>query len=240
MFKLIEFFRESLDLQHMDLTQLKIIKTGDSSSTLFVPELDEHYHSYKGAVQESQHVFIKNGLEEKANTQKNLSILEIGLGTGLNAYLTLKYILVNTEISINYTALEKYPLDFDLVKQLNYASDSNNKERKLFSDIHQASWNMEVSITERFRLMKKEADLTKTDAFQPFDLVYFDAFAPEKQPEMWDEEIFRRLFRFMNPEGILVTYCAKGEVRRRMKRSGFNVERLPGPPGKREMLRAIK
>ncbi|MFB6342051.1 tRNA (5-methylaminomethyl-2-thiouridine)(34)-methyltransferase MnmD [Saccharicrinis sp. FJH62] len=224
----------------MDIKELKIKKTEDGSATLFVPELNEHYHSYKGAVRESLHVFIQAGLEELSRARKNIRILEIGFGTGLNALLTLDYTFSDPELKVHYTTLEKYPLDLNLIIQLNYTAHSNNTIRELFSDIHQAPWNLVSEITDRFSILKLEADLTQEIDLENCDLVYFDAFAPEKQPEMWDEAIFETIYGAMNKGGILVTYCAKGEVRRRMQRAGFNVERLPGPPGKREMLRARK
>lgn len=224
----------------MNIKGLRIVKTGDDSGTLFVPELNEHYHSYKGAVRESMHVFIQAGLEEILKVKQNIKILEVGFGTGLNALLTLEHTFGYYELKILYTSLEKYPLDYDLINQLNYISDSDNTLNKLFFDIHHASWNTVTEITDQFTILKKEADLTQIKQLDNCDLVYFDAFAPEKQPEMWGESIFETIYEAMNKGGILVTYCAKGEVRRRMQRAGFSVERLPGPPGKREMIRARK
>ena len=224
----------------MDIKGLKIVKTGDNSGTLFVPEINEHYHSYKGAVQESVHVFIKAGLEEILKTRKDIKILEVGFGTGLNTLLTLEYAITHPELNVLYTSLEKYPLDYKLIIQLNYTSDANNTVKKLFSDIHNAAWNKVSEIAQQFSILKLETDLTQIHRLESCDLVYFDAFAPEKQPEMWEESIFEIIYAAMNKGGILVTYCAKGEVRRRMQGVGFKVERLPGPPGKREMLRARK
>ncbi|MFB6318721.1 tRNA (5-methylaminomethyl-2-thiouridine)(34)-methyltransferase MnmD [Saccharicrinis sp. FJH54] len=229
-----------LVLQDMNTRELKIVQTGDNSGTLFVPELNEHYHSYKGAVRESLHVFIKNGLDEIQKKKEDIQILEVGFGTGLNALLSMEYVMKHPELTLRYTALEKYPLDYNLIIQLKYTENANNTVKELFSDIHRAPWNTVSDITERFSLLKMEVDLTGLSRMESCDLVYFDAFAPEKQPEMWEESIFKTMYEAMNVGGILVTYCAKGEVRRRLQRAGFTVERLPGPPGKREMLRAIK
>lgn len=212
-----------------------IERTADGSSTLYIPEMDEHYHSIKGAETESQHIFIDMGL--KAVTLSHpIHILEIGFGTGLNAFLTLKESLTYPH-AIHYTGIELYPLSWDTVNALNYTKEPE------FQSLHDTPWNQEQEIIPGFILHKIQADLTRYDfsACVPFDLVYFDAFAPEKQPEMWKPEIFEKLFSLMNPGGILTTYCAKGIVRRTMQQAGFTVERLPGPPGgKREILRVVK
>lgn len=210
--------------------------TDDGSATLFVRELNEHYHSTKGARSESQHIFIDMGLKYLQNPQPR--ILEVGFGTGLNAFLSLLAAHENNR-TVHYTTLELYPLEWELVAGLNY-SDS-----PLFKHIHTAPWEEEVEIAPHFTLLKKNIDFT---GFQegvhnnsPFDIVYFDAFAPEKQPEMWTQQLFDTLFRTMAPGAVLTSYCAKGVVRRRMQEAGFTVERLPGPPGgKREILRATK
>ncbi|TRX66513.1 tRNA (5-methylaminomethyl-2-thiouridine)(34)-methyltransferase MnmD [Carboxylicivirga sp. M1479] len=211
--------------------ELKI--SADGSHTLFVPELDEHYHSVNGARNESMHVFIEPALEY--HTQKNLSILEIGLGTGLNAFLSALHQAGKT---IFYHALEKYPLTQEAALELNFAEDKKNKE--LFNQLHQLSWNTPETLKSNFTLLKEESDLTTITFDRTYDLVYFDAFAPEVQPEMWSEAIFKKIYDAMNKNGILTTYCAKGVVRRTMQAIGFTVERLPGPKGKREMLRATK
>lgn len=213
--------------------------TADGSHTLFIPALDEHYHSTNGAIQESNHVYIETGLHYCRKSY--VTIFEIGFGTGLNAYLTLED-TINTDKKIQYLSIEANPLPCKVVEKLNYPNQLNAVDADLFVKLHEAAWNKTVKITQDFSLTKIEADLTQFDFnFIPgIDLVYFDAFAPDKQPEMWSQEIFDYLYSLMNDEAILVTYCAKGEVRRRMQHSGFMVERLPGPPGKREMLRAIK
>lgn len=214
--------------------------TSDGSHTLYIPELEEHYHSVHGAIQESVHVFIEAGL--RCTLSPSLRILEVGFGTGLNALLSCAD-GVNTGRSIYYTAIECYPMDVSLAQKLNYPDlipISNG--RRIFENMHRSAWNEAYLLTESFTLEKIFADAT-TFSFSsqsPYHLVYFDAFAPDKQPEMWSLELFEKIYRIMTSEGILVTYCAKGEVRRRLLQVGFDVERLAGPPGKREMLRAVK
>lgn len=228
-----------------------IEKTEDGSATLYVPELDEHYHSTKGAHTESQHIFIDMGL--KASAASSPQILEVGFGTGLNAWLTL----LEAERSgreVCYTGLELYPLEWSVVEQLNYLSESEqiiiNGETlsaiELFKQLHMLPWNEAVRITPHFTLKKVQTDFrswctAEEREANTFSVVYFDAFAPEKQPEMWSQNLFDALYRLLSPEGKLTTYCAKGAVRRMLQAAGFVVERLQGPPGgKREILRANK
>lgn len=210
-----------------------IERTADGSATLFVPELNEHYHSVKGAQTESQHIFIDMGLH--ASTVENPYILEIGFGTGLNALLTLEA-AGKTHKQVHYTGIELYPLPWEMVKELGY-SDS-----PLFERLHAAPWEEDAIITPHFTLRKLQADFTALSLDKHlFDLIYFDAFAPEKQPEMWSQELFDHLYVMMNNGGILTTYCAKGVIRRMLQTAGFTVERLEGPPGgKREILRGRK
>ena len=212
--------------------------TEDGSATLYVPMLDEHYHSVKGARTESQHIFIEMGLNASAVSAPH--VLEIGFGTGLNALLTLEE-ATKSQRNIHYTGIELYPLTWDEVDALHYS------DHPLFKTLHQVPWNQDVSITPHFTLRKVEAnalELLKQPNEQInalFDVVYFDAFAPEKQPEMWAEEFFRGIYQSLKPGGVLTTYCAKGVVRRMLQGIGFRMERLPGPPGgKREILRATK
>lgn len=212
-------------------------QTADGSHTLFIPEMDEHYHSVNGAVQESRHVFIEAGLHHHMG--KELVVFEIGFGTGLNAFLTLLDAEKNGRV-VNYYSIELYPLDPGLVQALNYGEVVCPEKKELFRALHAAAWNQEVAITERFTLHKIQGDSNTCDLPEGIGLVYFDAFAPDKQPEMWNQEIFDRLYEHMAEGGILTTYCAKGVVRRMMQKAGYSVERIPGPPGKREMLRAMK
>ncbi len=212
--------------------------TGDGSHTLFLPELEEHYHSVNGAIQESNHVFIEVGLRQFK--QDMVYIFEVGFGTGLNAFLSL--IESGVSRKIHYTAIEAYPLSFSIIKQLNYADKYSREQQDLFYKLHEAEWGTEQQITPYFHLTKIHADLNQFDfeRIKPVDVIYFDAFAPDKQSEMWSQQIFDHMYKITNDGGILVTYCAKGAVRRMMQQSGYRTERLPGPPGKREMLRATK
>lgn len=213
-------------------------KTADGSDTLFVPALNEHYHSVNGAIQESNHVFIEAGLKQLS--KDNIKILEIGFGTGLNAFLTLLYAGKNNK-EIFYTGLELYPLSLDLIQQLNYTQKLDESEKKLFLKMHDVAWGQSEKITNSFQLAKYKRDFSILDIdLGIFDLIYFDAFAPDKQSEMWTQDIFDYLYQHTSEGGILTTYCAKGIVRRMLQQSGYLVERLPGPPGKREMLRATK
>ncbi len=215
----------------------EFFKTKDGSFTLFIPEMNETYHSKFGAVNEAKHVFIKAGLQ--ALKKPEIQLLEVGFGTGLNAFLSLKYLLSDKTLKkIYYHSLEKYPLEKKFLSDLNYTS--NLKEKAFFDQLHSAEWNMPVEILPGFVLFKQQMDLQNFHSNTYYDLIYFDAFAPNKQPELWTQEIFDNLYRHMNPSGVLVTYSAKGQVRRNMQAAGFMVERLPGPPGKREMLRAVK
>lgn len=213
--------------------------TADGSHTLFVPALGEHYHSVNGAIQESTHIFINAGLHQCS--KDNIRILEIGLGTGLNAFLTLLD-TQKEERKVSYITLEAYPLHDDITEQLNYPELIAPAKAYLFHRIHEVDWNKEIEITPYFNITKIEADFTTYDFSHTgdIDMIYFDAFAPDKQPGMWSQELFDRLYNTMSKGGILVTYCAKGIVRRMLQQAGFTVERLPGPPGKREMLRGRK
>jgi tRNA U34 5-methylaminomethyl-2-thiouridine-forming methyltransferase MnmC len=213
--------------------------TEDGSHTIYLPEMDEHYHSIHGAIQESVHIYIEQGLLQ---TNKNpVSILEIGFGTGLNAYLTYCY-AQERNISIDYSSLEKYPLTDAEYSQLNYPQSIFPEKAAIFEQMHRAEWQVVHAISPGFRLQKIQADLL-THQFNPepqFDLVYYDAFAPGKQPEMWTDEILQRVAASVKIGGILITYCAKGCVRRALSSAGFLMERIPGPVGKKEILRGKK
>ena len=215
----------------------QIIYTEDGSHTIFVPELNEHYHSVHGAVQESAFIFINNGYEVCKGDP--VSILEIGFGTGLNALLTAIKSISGTR-KVLYTSIEKYPLASEIVDSLNHFEFAGEYGKDFFNRIHSAPWNESVKICDNFELRKIESDLTTTTLQGTFDLIYFDAFGPDKQPEMWTREIFYRIAAVTIKGGILVTYSAKGEVKRSLKACGFDVELLPGPPGKRQMIRAVK
>jgi tRNA U34 5-methylaminomethyl-2-thiouridine-forming methyltransferase MnmC len=217
------------------MSEIKI--TADGSHTLYVKDLDEHYHSIHGAIAESKHIFIDAGL---LFLKKNdIRIIEMGFGTGLNAFMTLME-AEQTGINVFYTGIEKYPVSTDLTSQLNYADFFPEEYMEDYLKINDSPWNDTITIRNNFQLRKIEADIRDYQIDEFVDLVYYDAFAPDKQPELWTDEIFQRFFQAMNPGGILTTYAAKGKVRRSMIGAGFHVERIPGPPGKREMLRAIK
>lgn len=218
----------------------KIEITEDGSHTLFVAELNEHYHSTHGAIQESMHVFIDAGLRECK--KKEIRVLEIGFGTGLNAFLTMEQ-AESMGKKIDFTSLELYPLTMSEVEKLNYADILNPLKKDYFHKLHTLKWGEWGQVTLYFSLLKLHLDFRSPNNFKPeskFDVIFFDAFAPDKQPEMWTQEIFDALYSFSNSKAILTTYCAKGSVRRMLQKAGFEVERLPGPPGKREMLRAIR
>ncbi len=221
-------------------SQPQVELTSDGSCTLFVPALDEHYHSVNGAIQESRHVFFNAGLTHCAKNEIN--IFEVGFGTGLNALLA-QIEAENSKKKIIYTSVEAYPISGEIVEQLNYP-DLLSCNRAVYENLHAAEWNVEVEISEYFSLHKIWIDFSQIGANyilpQKYDLVFFDAFAPDKQPEMWSKLIFEIVYKHLNHKGILCTYCAKGAIRRIMQEVGFRVERLPGPPGKREMLRATK
>lgn len=217
---------------------MELERTADGSYTLYVPELDEHYHSVKGALTESQHIFIEMGLKHSPAPEPH--ILEIGLGTGLNAFLTL---LAAEEMQrkVYYTGIERYPLAEETLRQLDYPGIIGKKHEEDYYAIHQAPWEKETNLSPWFTLHKIEGDFTRHTFQKGYDIIYFDAFAPEKQPEMWEQSLFNTLYNVLNEGGILTTYCAKGVVRRMLQTAGFTVERLPGPPGgKREILRATK
>jgi tRNA U34 5-methylaminomethyl-2-thiouridine-forming methyltransferase MnmC len=229
----------SLIQRPQQMTKIEIKLTEDGSNTLYLSEIDEHYHSTYGAVQESQHVFIGAGFN--SFTANELSILEIGFGTGLNCFLTMLASLKSNQ-KICYTAIEKFPLSEDIWGQMNYNKLLKATDPELFSLLHRAPWNTDTAINSHFSLHKIEADLLNICQVElPLaDLVYFDAFSPDKQPELWDLSVFKMLYAQMKEESMLVTYCAKGAVRRILQAVGFQVERIPGPPGKREMIRARK
>ena len=221
------------------MKQPQIEIPADGSATLYIPEIDEHYHSVKGALTESLHIFIQTGFYySKADP---LTIFEVGFGTGLNAFLTLLE-CEKLQRKTVYHTIELYPLTTEQANSLKYQDTIAPEHATLFETIHLAEWDKPIEITPNFTLHKIKGDLGQIILpDQSFDLIYYDAFAPEKQPNLWSEEIFEKINRSMKSQGILTTYCAKGEVRRRLQRAGLIVERLQGPPaGKREILRAIK
>jgi len=218
---------------------LKFVITEDGSHTLAVPELNEHYHSVHGAISESQHIFINAGLKYLISKKQKINILEIGFGTGLNALLTFNEIS-NLKVFCEYTAIEAYPLAEEIYNKLNYQELLCIPD-DIFFKLHQCEWNKNITISKYFSIQKNLCEVQKMRlAVNHFDLVYFDAFAPDIQPEMWTKEIFENIFLSMKKGAIFTTYSTKGEVKRKLKETGFNIEKLEGPKGKREILRAEK
>ena len=220
----------------------KIITTSDGSKTIQIEEWNEQYHSIHGAIQEANHVFLKHGLlfySEMVSEYLPISILEIGFGTGLNAFLTLIE-AEKLKLNINYTGIEAYPVSSNEIEQLNYIELISEKHSDIFKKMHNVSWEAQHQITSTYRLKKEQKFFKDITAKNEFNIIYFDAFGARVQPDLWTEDIFKIMFKALKHNGILVTYSAKGSVRRAMQAVGFIVERLPGPPGKREMLRATK
>ncbi|PTM10787.1 MAG: SAM-dependent methyltransferase [Bacteroidetes bacterium] len=218
-----------------------IITTADGSKTIQIEDWDEQYHSKHGAIQEAQHVFIKEGLHHylELNQTKEISILEIGFGTGLNSFLTLLE-AQTSNINYNYNGVEGYPVSMDEIKQLNYVELISSENEFMFDKLHSVSWETEFEITPNFKLTKRQQFFEDIKDVNQFDLIYFDAFGARVQPELWTKAIFEIMYNALKPKGVLATYAAIGEVKRNMKALGFNVERLQGPPGKRHMLRGTK
>lgn len=217
---------------------VNLITTSDGSHSLYNTELGEHYHSVHGAIRESMHVFIHAGLRSLPFTG-NINILEIGFGTGLNAFLTFLESRAFPGV-IGYTAIEPFPLGTDIVNSLNYAALLDADEKHVLEKMHKAVPGAREEYHERFSFLKLHDRVEDAALDERYDLVYFDAFGPRVQPEIWSSSIFDKVYGVMNAGGMLVTYCAKGEVKRTLKGAGFRVETLPGPPGKREMVRAVK
>ncbi|MFV5689435.1 tRNA (5-methylaminomethyl-2-thiouridine)(34)-methyltransferase MnmD [Flavobacterium sp. ZT3R25] len=216
----------------------EIIQTLDGSTTIHLQEWNECYHSKHGAIQEAQHVFIKNGLSLFQN--KQISILEIGFGTGLNAFITfLEASKMNQ--SIDYVGVEAYPISAEEVVSMNYVDELNaSNESPVFKKIHESNWEEKIVLRDDFTLTKRKQFFEEIDDFEKFDLIYFDAFGYRVQPELWSTAIFEKMYNALKPNSVLVTYAARGVVKRSMIEVGFTVEKLAGPPGKREMFRARK
>ncbi|MFQ6600076.1 tRNA (5-methylaminomethyl-2-thiouridine)(34)-methyltransferase MnmD [Flavobacterium sp. C3NV] len=216
----------------------EIIKTLDGSTTIHLKDWDECYHSKHGAIQEAKHVFIKNGLSLFENNP--VSILEIGFGTGLNAFITFLESIQKNQI-IDYVGVEAYPVEADEVLGMNYVTELDALEfENIFEKMHKCDWDKKNEICSSFSLTKRKQFFHEIDDFETFDLIYFDAFGYRVQPELWSTEIFRKMYNSLKPNGVLVTYAARGVVKRSMIEVGFTVEKLAGPPGKREMFRAFK
>lgn len=220
------------------MSQIKRFTTADGSHSLRNDLLDETYHSHHGAIQESQHVFIDEGLVKCISQKEHIRIFEMGFGTGLNALLSWRTARALSK-KVLYHSIEKYPVSPDLSATLNY-SELLGLPKGLFRQLHQSEWGVQVEIDQNFTLLKQEMDLDMVQVSEEFDLVFYDAFGPRVQPNMWTIEKLRVVCDALRKGGVLVTYCAQGQFRRNLKELGFDWDSLPGPPGKREMTRAVK
>lgn len=219
--------------------QREIRLTADGSKTIYIPVMDETYHSSHGALQEARHVFIQHGL--KVQEGKDLKILEIGFGTGLNAILSVEFSKQHPDKSIEYTGVEAFPVSIEMAAEMDYVSLIDQDLKNEFDRLHTSNWEVKEPITSNFTLIKRKAKIQGLPLESNyFDLIYFDAFGPRAQEEMWHPAILEKMYACLKPGGMLVTYCAKGQVKRDLKALGFVIEALPGPPGKREMTRALK
>ena len=209
-------------------------ETADGSMTIYLPEMDEHYHSYHGAIQEAKHVFIENGIQ-RFPKKDTISVFELGLGTGLNALLTAIWAEKNQQ-KVAYFGLEAFPVEPEMNFEMKYDSLITDYQSKdLFSKIIVAPWEAKTEIRNFFQLCKCQSKIQTLLVNQKYDIIYFDAFGPRAQEEMWGFEILKKTTSMLNPDGLFVTYCAKGQLKRDLKTLGLKVETLPGPPGKREM-----
>ncbi|WP_378187045.1 tRNA (5-methylaminomethyl-2-thiouridine)(34)-methyltransferase MnmD [Aquimarina sp. W85] len=219
----------------------EIILTADGSTTIQIVDWDEQYHSIHGAVNEAYHVFVRTGLHYylQQTASKKIKILEMGFGTGLNAFITALE-ADDKSLQILYEGVEAYPVKIEEAQAMNYATQIDKTKNALFTRLHSSVWETTQEISDTMRLLKRKLNFLDIRADEAYDLIYFDAFGPRVQPELWTVNMFKSMFNALTPNGVLVTYSAKGSVRRAMQEVGFTVERLPGPPGKREMLRASK
>ena len=216
----------------------KIIVTADNSKTLLIPELNETYHSTKGALTESKHVFIQEGLLRVEPS--TINIFEMGFGTGLNAILTFEQ-SEKEGLTVQYDSLEAYPLDWETVKEVGYQDFLSADNQEIFREMHDCPWERNMPLGQKFIIHKIHQKLSDYKGKNSnYDLIYYDAFGPKVQPDLWNEQSLKKMFELLKPSGILITYCAQGQFKRNLKSVGFEVESLAGPPGKREITRAIK
>lgn len=214
----------------------EVVKTQDGSTTIYIPEMDENYHSTHGAINEAMHVFIDYGLHLFSDREE-VKVFELGLGTGLNALLTF----IHAKNVVTYTGIEAFPVSLEMAKEMNYVEEAGKEFSSVFDQMHAAPWGEDVLLSDRFTLKKIQAKIQEFDMPEDhFDLIYFDAFGPRAQSEMWELPVLGKMYKGLKNEGVLVTYCAKGQFKRDLKSLGFEIEELPGPPGKREMTRATK
>lgn len=219
--------------------KVELVITQDGSSTLYVPELNEHYHSVHGAITESLHVFIENGF--KKINKPEVKIIEMGFGTGLNVFLTFVE-SSKRKVKVYYNSIDLFPLEKEVVDNLNYTDilQLDDSLKDVYKKFHEYLWNEEYKVNDYFVFRKSLIDVTQNDINGEYDIVYYDAFAPSKQPEVWSEEVLKKFYNILCKGGILTTYCASGKVKRTLQNIGFEVQTLPGPPNKREMINAIK
>ena len=220
---------------------LKIIKTSDGSDTIYNSELNETYHSLHGSINESNTVYIQNGINHytKKNSKNNIKILEIGFGTGLNFLLTYVFIEKRKE-KIFYHTIEPFPLNDEIIQKLNYVSEVGNQHKEIFHESHTLKFEERNEISPNLKFLKSKVSLEKIHLNKKYDIIFFDAFAPSKQPSIWGRKNLEKIFSYMKDGAILVTYCSNGQFKRDLKDIGFNVEVLPGAKGKKEMVRASK
>lgn len=226
------------------MSDVELLLTKDGSHTLMSKRFGDSYHAHNGAISESEHVYIEAGFKQLDDNFEQANILELGFGSGMNALLTLKAALLKTgkvERPIHFTTIEAYPLADDLISELNYTQDMSGELTAFFRALHGAPWGEDIEIFPGFTLHKfygKLADFKTRD--DSFNLVYYDAFSPSKQPELWEQGNFERLYPMLMDGAMLVTYCANGQFKRNLKAAGFTVKRYPGALGRREMTRAWK
>ena len=228
-------------MEEKDSNPISLLQTEDSSHTLYSERFKATYHSTRGAISESKHVFIQNGLQyvHEQFQAKEIAILEVGFGTGLNAFMTYLYSKEN-DLKINYHSIEAYPVQLAAVSQLNYTNEFSEQDKIVFNQMHQQEWNREGQVSNSFTLTKHLCLVEEFNSQQKFDIIYFDAFSPSEQPELWTEQMFKKMYDLLNENGVLVTYCAQGQMKRNMKQVGFKNQSLPGALGKREMTRGLK
>ena len=226
--------------RYIEHNAMPIIRTSDGSHTVLSEQYGVTYHSRHGAVTESAHIFINAGLRYKAAVQREIAILETGFGTGLNGFMTWLE-ADRRNLNVHYTALELFPVSMEYLVQFDYSTALNVSERQPdFVMLHETAWEQAVALNENFTLEKRRETIEFFRRPDSFDLIYFDAFAPQAQPELWTVEVLANMYESLRPDGVLVTYCAQGAFKRNLKKVGFTVERLQGPPGKREMTRGNK
>lgn len=227
----------------MALPHIQLIETADGSQSLLNVELNESYHSVHGAVQESMHVFIHHGLNHyiALNQPESVRILEVGFGSGLNALLSLAETR-HGNLSVHYVALEKFPVQEAIISQLHFETPLASSGQNYFEALHAAPWEQDVSVSDHFIIEKRQVDLPALETLgdSQYDIIYFDAFSPARQPEMWSMPVLQKVASAMKLNGLFVTYCAKGQLKRDLKSLGLALETLIGPPGKKEMVRATR